>query len=359
MLFLIFFSYLSYHHYYYCNITITSFLIYISITIILYSYCKRVGVNSLSAVWSPRESYWCVSAPWTAPALRFAPPPLHPSTHLEGFPCPRCHWVYKCVKTGPSVIYQKLGERMNRSGRGDRSAAFFWMELLHPPPPTHTRTHARLPSVPSPDWSSPAIADVSRALLWMSPRAWASILPPIDAEEENKKSTRCQVRVRCSFDADSKGGQPGLFCLLNREFSSITSGAITSISINWITEKRRIPCVDKFTKSPFKGKIDATVNIRAWIRRVCLFVCGGASSVWCNGAAAGLHNRELHTGGWVGYTSTPRRDRDERTLARCYNSFKKDIPEFCVHVLHKPHQVLLKMSVDKRKTKSVTKIITI
>lgn len=74
------------------------------------------------------------------------------------------------------------------------------------------------------DWSSPAVADVRRALLWMSPRARASILPPIGAPktpEEERRCKRCQVRVRCSFDADSKDGQPGLFCLFNRGFSSI------------------------------------------------------------------------------------------------------------------------------------------
>ena len=77
-----------------------------------------------------------------------------------------------------------------------------WNYSMHIPPPT------RLPSLLPFDWSSPAVADVRRVLMWTCPRARASILPPIDARKtpEERRCRRCQGRVRCSSDADSRGG---------------------------------------------------------------------------------------------------------------------------------------------------------
>lgn len=58
----------------------------------------------------------------------------------------------------------------------------------------------------APHWSSLPVADVRKALLWMSPRARASILPPIRAPKRPKKK-RCwrrQERVWCNFDEDER-----------------------------------------------------------------------------------------------------------------------------------------------------------
>lgn len=140
------------------------------------------------------------------------------------------------------------------------------MELLHKPPlPTiHTHLHFLL----SPDWSSPAIADVRRVFLWTSPRVTASILPPLSGwktPEEEKKCARCQAPVRCSFD----GGQPGLFCSSGQEFSSTTPG--TNISISWITEKRREGCSDKFPNTVIKVRLVRLSDV--CMDTMCVRVC--------------------------------------------------------------------------------------
>lgn len=223
------------------------------------------------------------------------PPPVETPTHHGGIlvslngllvSLSKSAWIPECRSACVMVIIcQKWEERTNRSGRGDRSAAFFWMKLLH----IHTPD---CPSLLAFDWSSPAVDDVRRALLWKSPRARASILPPIGAPktpEEERRCKRCQARVRCSFDADSKGGQPGLFCLFDRGFSSILRTPSPRSSSPGSQRRGGTAAKTHQIKSCLKG-IDATM-------RACVRSFGGTSSVWCNGVAAELHNRRLPDGG--------------------------------------------------------------
>ena len=76
----------------------------------------------------------------------------------------------RCVReSGVSIggrHLQEMRARVNRSGRGERDAAFFWMKLL----PIHPSLSVLAASdIPAPDWSSLPFTDVRQALLWTSP----------------------------------------------------------------------------------------------------------------------------------------------------------------------------------------------
>ncbi len=224
--------------------------------------------------------------------------------------------LFVCIGGSVDGYYlPEMRNRVNRSGRGDRDAAFFWMKLLHvahtPPllsPPTS--------STPASHWSSLPVTDVRQALLWMSSRARAFILAPVSAPKRLKKR-RCKsfkVRVWCNFAEDRRSGERfhARDCPHYINWYPASARTSSPVTIVWIL-KEEIPKSVQLVQTESRNRVNKVrliIRLQAIcsvffdacvIMRACVHV--GTSSVvqWtCNCVIQqGPPHQE------VGYTSPP------------------------------------------------------
>lgn len=128
-----------------------------------------------------------------------------PSSQSTGRP--GLNWDRMCVSVwggGEAVCRWSFTRNESESKpqwEGPQSCRIFLNEITPRAPPPST---LRASSMPVAHWSTAPVDDVRQALLWMSPRAGAPILPPMSASEGLKKR-RCkrrQVRIWGYFDED-------------------------------------------------------------------------------------------------------------------------------------------------------------
>lgn len=148
-----------------------------------------------------------------------------------GWGCAHWRWLFTRNESGSEPQWEGL----------QRCRIFLNEITPYTPPPSLLYPH---PQRRVPDWSSLPVADVRRALLWLSPRARASILPPISAPETLKKR-RCerhQVRVWHNFDEDGSSREQqtrGLSSLFKLVPSSTEGQQHHLISIIWLGSYKR------------------------------------------------------------------------------------------------------------------------